>query len=90
MRITYDPKKNAANIAKHGVSFEDAYHFDFATSHIMLDTRRDYGEMRWRATGFIRNRLHMLVYVETADGIRAISLRKAHIKERKIYEKEKA
>ncbi len=90
MKITYDLKKNAANMAKHGVSFEDAYEFDyadFAGCQYKIDRRRDYGEVRWIATGYLHNRLHVLCYVEKFNGIRAISFRKANERERKKYEK---
>ncbi len=39
------------------------------------------------ALGRVRQRLHSLVFVETADGIRVISFRKANQREVKRYEK---
>ncbi|GAB3792023.1 hypothetical protein GCM10028797_31630 [Dyella agri] len=50
------------------------------------DTRQDYGEVRWQALGLLDGRLHMLVFAETATGIRAISFRKANKREVKRYE----
>ena len=51
------------------------------------DDRRDYGEVRWQALGLLDGRLHMLVFVETAAGIRVISFRKANQREVKRHEK---
>lgn len=87
MKIVYDPKKNAANIAKHGVSFEDAHGFDFIRAHYEIDARKDYGEIRQIATGYYTHRLYVLCFVEIHGGIRAISFRKANARERKKYEK---
>jgi Protein of unknown function (DUF497). len=46
-----------------------------------IDNRRDYGEIRHRALGFLDHRLHALVFVEIVGGIRVISFRKANKRE---------
>lgn len=86
MKITYDPAKNATNIADRGLSFDRAADFDFETAVFSDDTRRNYGEIRRRALGFLDARLHALVFVETENGIRIISFRKANPREGKQYE----
>jgi len=50
-----------------------------------VDDRRDYGETRLRAFGLLDARLHALVFVETAGGIRVISFRRANEREVKRY-----
>lgn len=50
------------------------------------DQRRDYGEARIRALGWLDKRLHALVFVETHHGIRVVSFRKANKREVNIYE----
>jgi uncharacterized DUF497 family protein len=85
MDVEFDPAKDRANIAKHGVSLARAAEFDFRTAVILLDDRFDYGEDRWLATGFIADRLFTLVYVETDRGVRAISLRRSTRLEATIY-----
>lgn len=85
MDIRYDPAKNARNIEQRGLSFEQALDFEFETALFVLDTRRDYGEVRIRALGWLQGRLHALVFIETATGIRVISFRKANKREEKIY-----
>lgn len=85
MDIEFDPAKNEANIAKHGLSFADFTGFD-ATPVEVEDDRYDYGETRLRAFGRIDGIACCLVYTPTATGIRLISLRRAHEKELRRYE----
>jgi uncharacterized DUF497 family protein len=86
VEITYDPKKNARNIAKRGLSFDRVHEFGFDTATILEDDRADYGETRWRAFGLLDGRMHALVYVEIDENvIRVISLRRANKHEVKLY-----
>lgn len=89
MKIEFDDNKNQLNICERGLSFQSAAEFDFETALIIEDDRRDYGETRYRALGLISGRLHALVFTETVDGIRVISLRKANQREVKRYEQAK-
>ncbi|MCC4261569.1 BrnT family toxin [Pseudomonas aestusnigri] len=86
MKITYDPAKNATNIERRGLSFDRVADFDFETALFSVDDRRDYGETRYRGFGYLDGRLHALVFVETENGIRVISFRKANKREVKGYE----
>lgn len=70
---------------ERGLSFERAADFDFATAAIEIDLRRDYGEIRVVALGYLDGRLHALCYVETETGARVISFRKANSRETKRY-----
>ena len=87
IEIDYDPVKNIANIEKHGVSFYAVINFEFDTALNAIDERYDYGEIRFRSLGFIRNRLYHLVYTLRNEGkiVRIISLRKANNREQKHY-----
>lgn len=87
VEISFDPVKNEKNIAERGISFERVLEFDFETALFREDRRRDYGEVRMQALGFLGHRLHMLVFVEIESGIRVVSLRKANKREVKCYEK---
>lgn len=87
MKISYDPAKNQRNIAERALSFDLAAYFDFETSLITVDARKDYGETRYVAVGRMQQRLHVLCFTETEDGIRVISFRKANTREVKAYEK---
>lgn len=86
MELSYDAAKSERNIAERGLSFERAAEFDFETALFVEDARRDYGEVRWQALGFLDGRLHMLVFAETGTGIRIISFRKANKREVKRHE----
>jgi len=86
MQIDFDPDKNAKNILERSLSFERAAEFDFEAAQFTIDNRRDYGETRHRALGFLDHRLHALVFVEIVGGIRVISFRKANKREVKRYE----
>ncbi len=53
IEIEFDAVKDAKNLAKHGVSLEDAQDFDWATARIEEDFRFVYGEKRFEATGWL-------------------------------------
>ncbi len=81
MRITFDPAKNARNIAARGLPFELVANIDWETALIVDDTRRDYGERRRQVYGLIGQRLHIAVITHLGDAVHVISLRKANNKE---------
>lgn len=87
MEITFDPAKSERNREERGFGFERVAAFDFATAFIWQDDRHDYGEIRFAALGMVEGRLHALVYVETAKGIRVISFRKANDREVQRYDR---
>jgi uncharacterized DUF497 family protein len=64
MKITFDPAKNAQNIAMRGISFEMAARFEWGCALVVKDDRADYGEDRYQALGVIEGRLHMLVFAQ--------------------------
>jgi len=86
MKIEFDPEKNEKNIRDRGINFELAADFDLATAKIWPDMRRDYGEARYIALGYIGERLHSLVFTVRNDVLRVISLRKANQREVRSYE----
>ncbi len=90
MKVSFDPAKNTQNIEFRGLSFEQVLEFEFATAWIVVDDRKDYGEIRYRAIGFLAKQLHALVFTETETGIRVISFRKANHREEKRYDQTKA
>lgn len=89
MNVTFDTAKDAANLAKHGVSLTEAEGFEWGTAVVWPDTRRDYGEARMVALGYIGLRIMALVFVdrppEKPTERRIISLRKANSREVKRY-----
>ena len=87
MNVTFDQAKDAANLAKHGVSLTEAAGFEWRTAVVWPDTRRDYGEPRM--VGYIGLRIMSVVFVdrppEQPTERRIISLRKANTREVKRY-----
>jgi uncharacterized protein len=81
MIFEWDEAKRAANLAKHGVDFEEVRRFDWETAARRPDSRRDYGEVRWRSSGFIGQRLYVLIFTWRGERVRVISLRKANAME---------
>jgi len=86
MEISYDPAKDARNIAERGLSFALVSGFDFWAAVFWIDERRDYGEIRYRGLGLMDGRVHALVFTETPGGIRVINFRKANKREVRNYE----
>ena len=87
MEIEFDPAKDAANRAKHGLSLADAAEFDLASAVVERDDRNDYGEVRFRAFGRIAMQGYCLVFTFTAAAVRIISFRRAHEKEMRRYDR---
>jgi uncharacterized DUF497 family protein len=89
MNVTFDPAKDAVNKAKHGVSLAVAEAFEWGSAEVWPDTRRNYGEARMVALGYIGLRIMSMVFVdrppEQPTERRIISLRKANQREVKRY-----
>ena len=84
--IEFDPRKNAINIAKHGISLERAGEIE--PMLVKYDRRFEYGEERMLLYGYIEGAPHCLCYVERSGVVRAISLRRMHLKEFSRHVKE--
>jgi uncharacterized DUF497 family protein len=81
VRYAYDPAKDRANLAKHGVSLSLA-EILFAGPYVSVsDDRFDYGELRKVSFGIINGRLFVCVYTDREAERRIISLRKANKRE---------
>ena len=78
MEITYDPIKDVANIAKHGVSLTEVTELEWDSAVTWFDTRRAYGEPRMTGIGYIGLRLFVVTFVDRGVTRRIISLRKAN------------
>lgn len=87
MNIEFDPAKDAANQAKHGVPLAAAADFDWDTALEREDDRFDYREIRFVAIGLIGSGLHVMVFTEGSDddSVRVISLRPAEKHETRYY-----
>ena len=85
MRFTFNPDKDAVNVAKHGISFAQAEVLEWDSAVTWTDDRRDYGEARQCAIGYIGVRLYLAVFVDRQTGRHSISLRKANLREERRY-----
>lgn len=82
----YDPEKSAANLAKHGIDFEQAQTIWNDDKRITRPTYPgDDGEVRWIVIGVIANKLWTVVMSERGDTVRIISVRRSRDRERKAY-----
>ena len=88
MQFEWDPAKAAENLAKHGVSFEEAATvFRDTLSATGTDPDHSVGEERFIIFGLSTSgRLLVVAHTEHGDIIRIISARLATSGERKIYE----
>lgn len=73
MEITFGPAKDLSDQRKHGVSLADAEAFEWDDALVRGDMRREYGERRMIALGYIDVRLHCVAYVDRDDERRVTS-----------------
>jgi len=88
VEFTWDEGKNAANLAKHGVSFEEARAlFLSGVNYLELfDEAHSIAEERFIAIGPISRGVMLVVWTEQdEDTIRIISARRATKRERAYY-----
>lgn len=89
MKIEFDLEKSEKNVKERGLPFELVSDFDWETATYYVDDRKEYGELRVAAFGYIGERLYGLCFTPRKHGIvRVISLRKANLREVKRYEEE--
>lgn len=88
MEFEWDPRKAAANLAKHKVSFEEAATvFGDPFGRIVPDPRHSAVEERQVLMGISKERrLLAVMYIERAEAVRIISARRATRPERRDYE----
>ena len=86
MEYDWDTAKSEANLAKHGISFDDAKHIFDGPIVTWVDDRQDYGEIRYISIGTLSaTAVLVVVHTERNGKIRLISARKANRQERKRY-----
>ena len=87
MSPEFDPKKNEANIAKHGVSLSEADGVLLDPLALTVEDDSADGEVRCVTVGLNSvGTLMVVVWAERDDDVRLISARKAEPKERRAYE----
>lgn len=87
MSPEFDPKKNEANVAKHGVSLSEADGVLLDPLALTIEDNSAEGEVRYVTIGMNSfGSLMVVVWTEREADIRLISARKAEPKERRSYE----
>jgi uncharacterized DUF497 family protein len=88
MSPEFDPRKNAVNIAKHGVSLATGDGVLRDPLAITIEDTSASDEQRWITVGTnTLGSLMVVVWTEREEDMRLISVRPATPKERKSYEK---
>jgi hypothetical protein len=88
VEVTYDPKKNTANLKKHGVSLVDGDGVLNDPLAITIEDDAAEGEQRFVSIGMNSfGSLMIVAYTYRGDDVRLVSVRKAEPKERRAYEK---
>ena len=87
MKVTWDPIKARANLAKHDVRFSDAESVLFDPGALTREDEDTEGEQRFVCVGSdAMGRVLTVVYSYQGGGIRMISARQATRTERRTYE----
>jgi len=85
MDFTWDKKKRASNLMKHGLDFKTARRVFNGPTFTIPDTRFDYGEERFVTIGLLGSDVVVLIHTESDHEIRIISMRKGTTNEQKIF-----
>jgi uncharacterized DUF497 family protein len=90
VQFTWDPKKAATNLQKHGVSFDEAISVFFdPLARIHDDPDHSIGEVREIITGLsAADRLLLVSFTERGETVRIINARVANARERRKHEEE--
>ena len=86
MKYEWDEAKNRKNLAKHGLSFEDAAEVFTGPCVTFEDVRFEYGEGRLITLGLLAGRLVVMAHSPRDGGTRIISMRKGNKREQKVYQ----
>lgn len=87
MKVTWDPIKARANLAKHGVRFSDTEPVLFDPGALTREDEDAEGEQRFASVGSdAMGRILTVVYSYQGEVIRMNSARQATRTERRLYE----
>jgi len=85
--VTFDPRKNAANLKKHGISLTEGDGVLNDPLAVTVEDESAQGEHRFVTLGTnMFGSLRVVVWTPRGDDFRIISDRKATPKERRNYE----
>ncbi len=87
MKFEWDQNKIRKNIERHGFDFNDTKEVFEGLKATFPDDRFDYEEDRYVTLGLLGSVVVYIAHTYRDEQIRLISMRKATVKERRIYEK---
>ena len=85
VEFEWDDAKHAKNLRERGIGFDDGARIFDGPVLIWQDTRRKYGENRFRAVGQSEGDILHVVFTWRRDRMRLISVRKANRKESRTW-----
>lgn len=86
MNIEFDPAKDEANIAKHGLSLSFGIELFADPGHLLIGSVREIdGEERFKLIGMHGEKLFTAVHVRRGAVVRFISVRRSNDGEERIY-----
>jgi len=85
LEFEWDEAKSEQTRSRRGFGFEIVYDFDWDEAVILEDQRRDYGETRFRAFGYVGTQRVFIAFTTRGAITRIISVRLMHEKEARQY-----
>lgn len=90
MEFEWDPRKAAANLRNHGVSFDEAAEAFYDENAVeFFDNDHSVDEVRFQLVGLSNIRLLFVGYTVRGETIRIITARKASAKQVRYYNEQK-
>ena len=87
MAITFDPVKRDKTLEERGLDFADADTVINGAIFEFTDDRFDYGEKRITTVGLLAGRMVVVVWTARGENRHIISMRHAHAKEQRRYQR---
>lgn len=85
MKFEWDEAKHAKTLRERGVGLDDGARIFARPVLIWEDTRRNYGEDRFRAVGETDGDILHVVFTWRGDAVQIISVRRASRKEAQLW-----
>jgi len=85
VEISFDRAKRQSTLAARGLDFADAARVFEGPVFEAEDTRFAYPEQRYSTIGLLDGRMIVIIWTETVNGRRVISMRKANDREQAKY-----
>lgn len=86
MEFEWDEAKHAKTLRERGIGFDDGARIFAGPVAIWQDTRRSYGELRFRAVGKSEGDILHVVFTWRGERMRIISVRRANQKEVRAWQ----